>query len=43
MRRIIIPLLFVVLLTVAAVAPVAADGGGSDGKHPGGCDYSSSL
>ena len=27
MRRIIIPLVFVVLLTIAAVVPVAADGG----------------
>ena len=41
MRRIIIPLVFVALLTIAAVVPVAADGGGSDGSHPGGgCEYS---
>lgn len=41
MRRIIIPLVFVVLLTIAAVVPVAADGGGSDSKHEGsGCEYS---
>ena len=40
MRRILIPLVFVALLTIAAVVPVAADGG-SDGSHPGGgCDYS---
>ncbi len=40
MRRFLIPLAFVILLTMAAVIPVAADGGG---EHPGGCDYSSSL
>ncbi len=40
MRRILIPLLFVALLTIAAVMPVAADGGKSDASHPGGCDYS---
>ena len=40
MRRFIIPLVFVALLTIAAVVPVAADGGGSGGSHPGGCDYS---
>ena len=41
MRRIIIPLVFVALLALAVVAPVAASGGDSDGKHPGGCEYSS--
>ena len=41
MRRVLIPLVFVVLLTIAAVVPVAADGGGSDSKSPGsGCEYS---
>ena len=40
MRRIIIPLVFVALLTIAAVVPVAADGGGSGDSHPGGCEYS---
>ena len=40
MRRIIIPLVFVALLTIAAVVPVAAEGGDSDGKHTGGgCEY----
>ena len=40
MRRILIPLVFVALLTIAAIVPVAADGG-SDDSHPvGGCDYS---
>ena len=44
MRRILIPLVFVVLLTIAAVVPVAADGGTKDSGHPGGgCDYSSDL
>ena len=41
MRRIIIPLVFVVLLTIAAVVPVAAEGGSPGDKHPGsGCEYS---
>ncbi len=41
MRRIIIPLVFVVLLTIAAVVPVAAGGGDSGEKHSGsGCEYS---
>ncbi len=40
MRRIIIPLMFVALLTIATVVPVAADGV-SGGNHSGGCDYSS--
>ena len=41
MRRILIPLVFVVLLTIAAVVPVAADGGGKSDSHPGGgCEYS---
>lgn len=41
MRRILIPLLFVALLTVAAVMPVAAEGGDGDKEHNGaGCDYS---
>ncbi len=41
MRRILIPLVFVALLTIAAVMPVAADGsGGADQEHSGGCDYS---
>ena len=41
MRRIIIPLVFVVLLTIAAVMPVAAEGGDSGGKYSGGgCEYS---
>lgn len=40
MRRVIIPLVFVALLTIAAVVPVAADGGDAGGKHPGGgCGY----
>ena len=45
MRRILIPLIFAALLTVAAVVPAAASGGdGSDGKHYGsGCDYGSDL
>ena len=44
MRRIIIPLVFVALLTIAAVIPVAADGGNAVPKHDGGgCDYGSSL
>ncbi len=44
MRRIIIPLVFVALLTIAAVIPVAADGGNAAPKHDGvGCDYGSSL
>ena len=44
MRRIIIPLVFVVLLTIAAVVPVAAGGGSSSGAHPTeGCDFSSDL
>ena len=44
MRRIVIPLVFVVLLTIAAVVPVAADGGTKAGGYPGGgCDYSSNL
>ena len=41
MRRIIIPLVFVALLTIAAVLPVAAGGDGSGGKYSGeGCEYS---
>ncbi len=41
MRRVIIPLVFVALLTMAAIVPVAADDGKSDGSHPGGgCEYS---
>ena len=41
MRRIIIPLVFVTLLTIAAVVPVAAGGGDSDSSHPKvGCEYS---
>ena len=41
MRRVIIPLVFVVLLTIAAVVPVAAEGGEPGGKHSGsGCEYS---
>ena len=44
MRRIIIPLVFVALLTIAAVIPVAADGGNAAPKYDGvGCDYGSSL
>ena len=44
MRRILIPLLFVALLTVAAVIPVAADEGNAAPKQDGvGCDYGSSL
>ena len=40
MRRIIIPLVFVLLLTIAAVVPVAAGGGEADVKHMGGgCEY----
>ena len=38
MRRILIPLVFVALLTLAAVAPVAASGPDSEHKD-GGCDY----
>lgn len=41
MRRIIIPLVFVALLTIAAVMPVVADGGDPGDSHPKvGCDYS---
>ena len=41
MRRIIIPLVFVALLTIATIVPVAADGGGKDSSNPGGgCEYS---
>ena len=40
MRRILIPLVFVVLLTVAAVIPVAADGGSDGNDTKVGCDYS---
>lgn len=40
MRRIIIPLIFVALLTVAAVMPVAADGGSDDNHSKSGCDFS---
>ena len=39
MRRILIPLVFVALLTIAAVVPVAASGPDSDHKN-GGCEYS---
>ena len=42
MRRIIVPLVFVALLTIAAVIPVAASGPESVEKN-GGCDYSSNL
>ena len=43
MRRILIPLVFVALLTMAAIVPVAADSG-SKTDYPGGCgDYGSSL
>lgn len=40
MRRILIPLVFVALLTIAAVVPVAAGGGDEPGKEHVGCDYS---
>lgn len=41
MRRIIIPLVFVALLTIAAVMPVVADGGDAgDGYPKVGCEYS---
>ena len=43
MRRILIPLIFVAMLTVAAVIPVAADTGSKSGYPEGGCDFSSSL
>ena len=44
MRRIIIPLVFVALLTIAAVIPVAADSGSPAPKYDGdGCGYGSSL
>ena len=43
MRRILIPLIFVAMLTVAAVIPVAADGGSDNGYPKDGCDYSSNL
>ena len=39
MRRIIVPLVFVALLTIAAVVPVAASGPNSVEKS-GGCEYS---
>ena len=41
MRRIIIPLVFVALLTIAAVMPVVADGGDAGDSYPKvGCEYS---
>jgi len=40
MRRILIPLVFVALLTIAAVMPVAAGGTDSEGKQAGvGCEF----
>ncbi len=39
MRRILIPLVFVVLLTIAAVMPVTAGSGTPVNEHVG-CDYS---
>lgn len=41
MRRILIPLVFVALLTVATVVPVAAGGGNPAPAHDDkvGCDY----
>ena len=43
MRRILIPLMFVALLTAAAIVPVAADTGSKDVYPGGGCDFSSDL
>lgn len=41
MRRIIIPLVFVALLTIAAVMPVVAQENGDPDRLPkAGCDYS---
>ncbi len=40
MRRILIPLVFAALLTVAAVMPAAASGPDETKQHTGsGCDY----
>ena len=44
MRRILIPLIFAALLTVAAVVPAAASGPGEAPKQYGdGCGYGSDL
>ena len=42
MRRFLIPLLFVGLLTIAATVPVAADGPETD-KPKVGCDFTQSI
>ena len=44
MRRVLIPLVFAALLTIAAVIPAAADGPSEAPKQYGdGCGYSSDL